>query len=294
MEALITPALLFAQAVIMFSLGVGLTLADFKRIIDRPYVFAIGICCQVIFVPLCALAIVYLFNFPPVFAAGLMILSFCPGGVTSNIISKLSKADVALSVSLTAIVSIMSFLTVPALVSWAITHFMGEDAIEFSFFDLSIVTFVVTTTPVVLGVVLRHYKSVLAIKLESVLEKIAMVLWVIIVALAVANVFERLVANFAQIGTGILLMPFVLVVFALITSRLFGLDIRESKTLAVESSIQNSPLAIALAATITGGTGFVGELAMPAAVYSITMYLVAIVFILFFRNWKPKSVVATA
>ncbi|MBO9490245.1 bile acid:sodium symporter family protein [Endozoicomonas sp. G2_1] len=294
MEALITPALLFAQAVIMFSLGVGLTLADFKRIIDRPYVFAIGICCQVVFVPLCALAIVYLFNFPPVFAAGLMILSFCPGGVTSNIISKLSKADVALSVSLTAIVSVMSFLTVPALVSWAITHFMGEDAIEFSFFDLSIVTFVVTTTPVVLGVVLRHYKSVLAIKLESVLEKIAMVLWVIIVALAVANVFERLVANFAQIGTGILLMPFVLVVFSLITSRLFGLDIRESKTLAVESSIQNSPLAIALAATITGATGFVGELAMPAAVYSITMYLVAIVFILFFRNWNPKSVVATA
>lgn len=294
MEALITPALLFAQAVIMFSLGVGLTLADFKRIIDRPYVFAIGICCQVVFVPLCALAIVYLFNFPPVFAAGLMILSFCPGGVTSNIISKLSKADVALSVSLTAIVSIMSFLTVPALVSWAIAHFMGEDAIEFSFFDLSIVTFVVTTTPVVLGVVLRHYKSVLAIKLESVLEKIAMVLWVIIVALAIANVFERLVANFAQIGTGILLMPFVLVIFALITSRLFGLDIRESKTLAVESSIQNSPLAIALAATITGGTGFVGELAMPAAVYSITMYLVAIVFILFFRSWNPKSVVATA
>lgn len=293
MEALITPALLFAQAVIMFSLGVGLTIADFKRIVDRPYVFAIGICCQVVFVPLCALAVVYLFDFPPVFAAGLMLLSFCPGGVTSNIISKLSKADVALSVSLTAIVSIMSFLTVPALVSWAITHFMGEDAIEFSFFKLSIVTFVVTTTPVVLGVLMRHYYLATALKIEVVLEKIAIVLWTIIVVLAIAKTFDQLVENFAVLGSGLLTLPFIMMVIGIVISKVLGLSKRESKTLAIESSIQNSPLAIALAATIAGGAGVLNELSMPAAVYSITMYIVALGFIFFFRRWNDETPVNT-
>ena len=288
MEALITPALLFAQATIMFSLGIGLEFADFKRITERPYVFTIGLISQVAVLPLCAFTVAHLFDFPPVFAAGLMLLSFCPGGVTSNIISKLSKGDVALSVSLTALVSVLSFMTVPPLVAWSIGYFMGADAIEFSFFQLSIVAFLVTTTPVVLGVLMRHYRRATALKIEAALEKIAIVLWTIIVVLAIAKTFDQLVENFAQLGTGLLFLPFMMMVIGLTLSKLLGLSRKESKTLAIETSIQNSPLAIALAATIAGGAGVLNELAMPAAVYSITMYIVALSFIVFFRKWDDE------
>ncbi|REL34267.1 bile acid:sodium symporter family protein [Thalassotalea euphylliae] len=294
MESAITFALLVAQGIIMFSLGIGLEVKDFKRVIERPYVFFVAMLSQVVLLPILAFGTAYLFDFPPVFAAGLMLLSFCPGGVTSNIISKLSKADVALSVSLTAVVSVLAFMTVPVLVAMSMKHFLGEEAVTFSLFDLAFVTFLITTTPVLLGVLIRHFKENIANAIQGGLEKTAIVLWVIIVVLAIANSFERLVDSFAVIGGGLLFLPFIMMVIGIVVSRLFALNKKESKTLGIETSIQNGPLAIAIAATINDADLAITELALPAAVYSITMYFVALPFIFIFRNWGEENSVTGA
>ena len=136
---------------------------------------------------------------------------------------------------------------------------------------------------------MRHYYLTTALKIEVVLEKIAIVLWTIIVVLAIAKTFDQLVENFAVLGSGLLTLPFIMMVIGIVISKVLGLSKRESKTLAIESSIQNSPLAIALAATIAGGAGVLNELSMPAAVYSITMYIVALGFIFFFRRWNDET-----
>ncbi|REL25510.1 bile acid:sodium symporter family protein [Thalassotalea euphylliae] len=294
MESAITFALLVAQGIIMFSLGIGLEVKDFKRVIERPYVFFVAMLSQVVLLPLLAFGTAYLFDFPPVFAAGLMLLSFCPGGVTSNIISKLSKADVALSVSLTAVVSVLAFMTVPVLVAMSMKHFLGEESVTFSLFDLAFVTFLITTIPVLLGVLIRHFKENIANAIQGGLEKTAIVLWVIIVVLAIANSFDRLVDSFAVIGGGLLFLPFIMMVIGIIVSRLFALNKKESKTLGIETSIQNGPLAIAIAATINDADLAITELALPAAVYSITMYFVALPFIFIFRNWGEENNVTGA
>lgn len=289
MELFLIQAVVLAQSIIMFSLGIGLELKDFKRVFERPYAFTIALICQLIILPSIAFATVKLFSFPPIMAAGVMILSFCPGGVTSNIISKISKGDVALSVSLTAVVSILPFITVPPLIAWSIIHFMGDEAIEFSFYQLALITFLITTTPVSIGVILRHFRSRFATKIEPLLEKIAIFLWVIIVTAAIAKTFEKLLENFLQIGVGLMLLPLAMALIGVIVSRVAGLSVKESKTISIESSIQNSPMAITLATAIAGTGAGIPDLALPAAVYSVTMYMIAIPFIFVFRSWSSKE-----
>lgn len=294
MELLLIQAVVMAQAVIMFSLGIGLEVADFKRVLERPYSVTIALLCQVIILPVLAFTTATVLDFPPVLAAGLMILSVCPGGVTSNIISKIAKADVALSVTLTALVSVVSFITVPPLIAWSINHFMGEQAIEFSFYRLALITFLITTTPVTLGVLVRHFKANFAKRIEPMLEKIAVVLWVVIVSGAIAKTFDKLLDNFLQIGVGLMFLPIAMALIGVVISVVSKLTIKESKTVSIESSIQNSPMAITLATAIAGASAGIPELALPAAVYSVTMYLVAIPVIFMFRRWGNQQALANA
>lgn len=294
MESIVNIALLIAQGIIMFSLGIGLEIKDFKRVLERKKVVAIALIAQVLFLPLLAYLTVHMFNFSPVFAAGAMILSFCPGGVTSNIISKLAKGDVALSVSLTAVTSILAFVTVPFLVALSVTHFLGNAGSEYSFSEIVLVTFLITTTPVSLGVLFRHFKAAIAIRIETGLERLAYILWTVIVVGAFASTWDTLENNFAHIGPGLLFLPIVMTVFGLIIGRISNLTRIESKTLAIEASIQNSPMAITLAILITGVAGGVPDLALPAAVYSITMYAVALPTVLLLRGWGSPSELSTS
>ncbi|MEM6306296.1 MAG: bile acid:sodium symporter, partial [Pseudomonadota bacterium] len=166
MEFLINVILPLSLAIIMLSLGVGLTGADFARVAQRPRAFAVGAFAQVLLLPLAALVIIQLFGLAGEIAVGFMLLSFCPGGVTSNIISKLARGDVALSVSLTAVVSLLSILTVPLLTAWAVTRFMGDAGPDVSVTSLALAMFAITTVPVLLGVALRRFAPALAARIE--------------------------------------------------------------------------------------------------------------------------------
>ncbi len=284
MDLLINVGLPVSLAIIMLSLGIGLEAADFRRVISRRYPFAIGAVCQVVLLPVAAFITVKTFALPPAIAVGFMLLSFCPGGVTSNILSKLAKADVALSVSLTAVISLLSIVTVPLLAAWSIDHFMAEDAPEVSISGLALAMFLITTLPVAIGVGLRHFATGLANRIDGPLSKLATILFVLIVIAALAGNWQLFVDNLGIMGAGLISLNLALLLIGLGLARAAKLSWNEAKTISIETGIQNSTLGITLAALITGTESGFSPLALPSAVYGITMYAVAIPFIAWYRN----------
>ncbi|WP_281994929.1 bile acid:sodium symporter family protein [Ruegeria faecimaris] len=284
MDLLINVGLPLSLAIIMLSLGVGLEIADFRRVVGRRYPFAIGAFCQVILLPIAAFTTVKLFALPPEIAVGVMLLSFCPGGVTSNILTKLAKGDVALSVSLTAIISLLSMVTVPVLAAWSINHFMGEDAPEVSITGLAIAMFLITTLPVAIGVSIRHFAKGFAERVDAPLSKLASILFVLIVLVALAGNWEMFVENLGLMGSALITLNIALLLIGLGLARAVNLSWNESKTISIETGIQNSTLGITLAALITSTENGLSPLALPSAVYGILMYVVALPFIAWLRR----------
>lgn len=284
METLINVLLPLALAIIMLSLGIGLTAADFARVAARPKAFAIGAVSQVILVPMTAYIITRAFGLPPELAVGMMLLSLSPGGVTSNMISKLARGDVALSVSLTAVVSLLSILTVPVLAAWAVKHFMGTDGPEVSVTSLAIAMFLITTLPVLIGVSIRHFASGFAQRIEPVLSTIATTLFAVIVLAALAGNWSLFVENLATLGPALMALNIILMLIGFGLAAAAGLALQARKTVSIETGIQNATLGITLAAIISGQTDGFSTMALPSAVYGITMYLVAVPFVAWFRS----------
>ncbi|MEO1107507.1 MAG: bile acid:sodium symporter family protein [Pseudomonadota bacterium] len=284
MDFLISVGLPISLAIIMLSLGIGLEIADFRRVLSRKIPFAIGAVCQVVLLPISAFATVTLFGFPPEIAVGFMLLSFCPGGVTSNILTKLAKGDVALSVSLTAVISILSILTVPVLAAWSITHFMGENAPEVSITGLAIAMFLITTLPVAIGVSIRKFATGFANRVEDGLSTLASILFVLIVVAALAGNWQTFVDNLGIMGTGLISLNIALLLIGLGIARAANLSWAECKSISIDTGIQNSTLGITLAALITSTDSGFSPLALPSAVYGITMYAVVLPFLIWFRK----------
>ncbi|MEM7317605.1 MAG: bile acid:sodium symporter [Pseudomonadota bacterium] len=284
MDFLVNVGLPLSLAIIMLSLGVGLEVADFRRVLSRRTAFAVGAICQILVLPVAAFVVVHLLSLPPAIAAGVMLLSFCPGGVTSNILSKLAKGDVALSVTLTAIISLLSLLTVPVLAAWSIAYFLGEAAPSVSITGLAIALFLITTLPVAAGVTLRAYFRAAALRIERPLSILATVLFVLVVAAALAANWQIFVENLGRMGGALILLNILLLLAGLGIARICGLGWQETKTISIEIGIQNSTLGITLAGLISGTTAGFSELALPSAVYGITMYLVSLPFLVWFRS----------
>ncbi len=284
MDLLINVGLPISLAIIMLSLGIGLEAADFRRVLARGYPFAIGAISQVVLIPMAAFATVTLFGLPAEIAVGVMLLSFCPGGVTSNILAKFAKGDVALSVSLTAVISLLSIVTVPILAAWSIDHFMGEAAPKVSISALATALFLITTLPVAIGVAIRHFARGFAIRVDGPLSTLASILFVLIVAAALAGNWQFFIQNLSSIGAALIALNVALLLIGLGLARIAKLTWSEAKTISVETGIQNSAMGITLAALITGTTTGFSPLAVPAAVYGITMYVVVTPFILWFRS----------
>ena len=246
MDILVNVVLPLSLAIIMFSLGIGLTLADFKRVAERGWVFAIGAACQIIFLPIMAYLIISLFGLTGALAAGVMLIALCPGGVTSNVVTRLAGGDVALSVSLTALISLVSIFTVPVMIGWAVVHFMGADAPDISVTTLAFAMFLLTMLPVILGMVLRYVATPLADRIEPVLIKIASVLFVLIILAAIASNWALLVANAGTLGPALMALNLSTMVGGLLIATALGLTLRERKPFpsrsASKTAVSASPL----------------------------------------------------
>lgn len=284
MDNLITLGLPLALAVIMLSLGVGLEPGDFARVLRRRRAFGLGALAQVVGLPLMAFTVLSLFPLPPELAVGIMLLSLCPGGVTSNMLSKLSHGDVALSVTLTAVVSLLSLVTVPILAAWAVRHFLGEAAPEISVAGIALAVFLITTLPVLAGVTLRHRARALALRIEPGLSRAATVLFVLVVLGALAANWSVFVENVTVMGEALIVLNLVLICAGLALAHAGGLSWREMKTISIETGIQNAAMGITLAGVISGVSEGFSPMALPSAVYGITMYAVAAPFVAWFRH----------
>ena len=272
-----------ALAYIMFTLGTGLKPSDFKVIAKYPKAFIVGLINQVIFVPLVALAVVLIMSPPPAIAFGIMLISFCPGGVTSNMLTYYAKGNVALSVALTGVVSLLSVVTLPILITLAFNHFMKDQAGSISALKIGIVMFLLTTLPVTLGMLARYKFTDFMIRRSGILNGLASVFFVLIVFAAIASNWQLLQEQLAAIGLELVLIIVTLFIVSILTAKALKLSWFDTKTIAIETSIQNSTTAITLA-PIVMGVSTLPVIALPAAVYGVLMYVVALPVIALIRN----------
>lgn len=286
MDILVNIVLPLSLAVIMLSLGVGLTPADFRRVAERPWAFLIGATCQIVLIPIMAFLIIMLFGLTGAIAAGVMLIALCPGGVTSNVVSKLANGDVALSVSLTALISLLSILTVPFLIGWWVVYFMGAEAPDVSTTNLAIAMFLLTTLPVSLGMVLRYFAPAFTDRIEPVMLTLASLLFVLIILAVISSNWGLVQENAALLGPALLTLNLSTMIGGLIIAAALGLTWTEQKTVSIEVGIQNGTLGITLAPLIMGVAGGIPTIGLPSALYGVVMYITAIPFVLWLRRQK--------
>ena len=278
-----------ALAFIMFSLGIGLTVDDFSIITKEPKVFAIGIANQMIVLPIVAFAIASGLGLSAELSVGLMILACSPGGVTSNILTKLAKGDTALSVSYTAVVSVATVVTLPLIVGFSMDHFMGEAAPHIDVLTLGITMFLLTTVPVVIGMAVRHYSTETADKMERGVSIVAAGLFVIIVLAAIATEWDTLMDNIGKLGPAVIILSITMLGIGYKSAEFLDLNPKRATTVSIESGIQNASVGITVGGLILAAPdGGLSTLSLPSGVYGVLMYIVVAPFV-YWRITKSED-----
>lgn len=273
-----------ALAFIMFALGLGLTFEDFARVAKRPRDFIVGALSQVVLLPAVAFLLVSLWPLPPELALGVMIIAAAPGGVTSNILTAFARGDVALSISLTAIISLLCVATIPFIVVFAHGQLIGGDlAGDVSVAKTAISVFAIVTVPVLLGLFLRHFAEGFAVRFEPSARKISTLLFVLVLAGAIYQERNNILGYFAEAGLVTLVLNVVMMGLAYLLARLFASGVRQRIAISIECGLQNGTLAIAVATLLFGG----GLATVPAATYSLIMFATALLFIAVLRRHAP-------
>lgn len=268
-------------AFIMFSLGLGLSISDFSRVLKQPKDFLIGAFSQIIILPIVALILVLIWPLSPELSIGVMLIAAAPGGATSNIITSFAKGDVALSVSLTAIISLLSVFTIPLIVLISLNLLVDNySSISISILDIAIQMFAIVTIPVILGILFRKFMSNFSILLEPIAKKISALLFAIVLIGAVLAEKDNIILYFSQAGLITLILNILMMIIAFYIAKFFGSGVSQRKTIIVECGLQNGTLAIVVATSVFGG----GVYLIPAATYSLIMFASSLIYIYFARR----------
>ena len=273
-------------AFIMFSLGLGLSTADFQRVVREPKAFWVGILNQMIILPVIAFMIVSLFGLTSEMAVGMIILACCPGGVTSNMLTKLAKGDTALSISYTAIMSIISVLTLPIITGISMLYFMGNDAPPISLVELGMTMFFITAIPVGLGLFIHMKFHKFTRSFEPTARKISTILFVIIVIGALASEWDAFIINVGILGPAIITLILSMLIIGFNSARWFKLGQKRAVTVAIESGIQNATIGITVGNLILKQGNGLSVLSLPSGVYGILMYIFCLPFVYWFIRRK--------
>ena len=266
-----------ALAFIMFSLGLGLSISDFTRIFLKPKEFLVGFISQLILLPIVALILVYIWPLSPEIAIGVMILAAAPGGATSNILTSFAKGDVALSISLTAVISILSVITIPLILGISLS-ILGTNLTSegISLIDIALKMFLIVTIPVLIGMLLKNIFSTF----ENLAKKISTFLFFLVLLGAVLAERENVVAYFAEAGLITLVLNIAMMLLAYYLSKSFISDVSQQKAITLECGLQNGTLAIVVANVFFDG----GAYLIPAATYSLIMYATSLPYIYYLRR----------
>jgi bile acid:Na+ symporter, BASS family len=283
MEANFFTAVLLPTGLAIVMLGMGLTLLpeDFQRVTRYPKAVVIGLISQLLFLPLIGFAIASIIPMQSEIAVGLMILALCPGGPSSNMITYLAKGDVALSVTLTALSSIITIFTIPIFANLSLQYFAGQNAaIALPVGQTMLQIFAITLVPIGLGMLIRQLSSDLARRLEKTVNWLAISFLALIILLLVIKEWSRIPTFIAQVGISVVLLNVVAMALGFWFGKLFKLNFAQRICIAIEVGIQNGTLAIALTAGLLNSP----DMAIPAAIYSLFAYLTAILAIFYGRR----------
>ena len=258
-------------AIIMFGMGLTLVIGDFVRIFTYPKAVLIGLINQIILLPIIGFSIVVLFNLSPTMATGVMILSLCPGGPTSNLITQVSRGNIGLSVTLTALASLITVFTIPVLLSEAIAYFTGNTGvvIELPVLQTMLQILVITVIPIAIGMMIRKRNEGFALRMEKPMRTASTVLFVIIFLVIIIANKDNLVQAMKEVGLATLLLNLLTMGLGFLTAKLFGIAGNSQITITIESGIQNGTLAFVIATTILNNF----EMGLPTGAYSIWMFI---------------------
>ena len=267
-------------AIIMFGLGLGLTAQDFLRVIKNPKDFLIGFLSQVILLPIVAIILISLISLPLEIALGVMIIASAPGGVTSNILTKFAGGDVALSVSLTAVVSLLSILTVPFIV-FNSANFLGlEITKEISMINIAVKMFFVVTVPVILGMIARSLMTEFIVSKTLLIQRLSVILFLVVFISIWVEEWDRIVSFITRAGLITFILNITMIVLGYFIAKIFASGIPQRKCISLECGLQNGTLAVFVATQLFDDIVFM----VPTAAYALIMFATSIVFVLFVRK----------
>ena len=258
-------------AIIMFGMGLSLVKDDFVRLFAYPKAVLVGLCNQLLFLPLIGFAIVLLFDLNPSMAIGMMILSVCPGGPTSNLITQVSRGNIGLSVTLTALASLITVFTIPILLSKAIAFFTGDTdvVIQLPILETMLQILVITVIPISIGMMIRKRRETFALRMEKPMRTASTVLFVIIFLIIIIANKDNLTQAMKEVGLPTLLLNLSTMGLGFVSAKLFGITGKSQISITIESGIQNGTLAFVIATTMLNNF----EMGLPTGAYSIWMFI---------------------
>ena len=258
-------------SIIMFGMGLTLVINDFGRLLIYPKEVIIGLFNQLIFLPLIGFLIILLFDLNSSMAIGIMILSLCPGGPTSNLITQVARGNIGLSVTLTALASLITVFTIPIILSEAITYFSGETdvVIELPVLQTMLQILIITVIPVSIGMVIRKKNEDFALRMEKPMRVASTVLFIIIFLLVMIANKDLIIQAMKEVGLATLLLNLSTMTLGYITAKILGIKGKSQISITVESGIQNGTLAFVIATTILNNV----EMGIPTGAYSIWMFI---------------------
>ena len=270
-----------ALALIMLALGLGLTGQDFLRVAKQPKDFLVGLICQLILLPIIAFLLLKIFNLPLEIALGVMIIAAAPGGVTSNVLTKFANGDVALSISLTAIISLISIISVPFIV-FKSAELLEVEGIskEISMIGISMKMFLVVTLPVLIGMTIRKFATNFVMSKSQLIERISVLLFVIVFAAIWVEEWENIMGYIKQAGLITLVLNIVMMFIGYYVAKFLASGVSQRKSISLECGLQNGTLAVFVASQLFSDIAYL----IPTATYAIVMFITSIIYVFIVRK----------
>ena len=270
-----------ALALIMLGLGLGLSTRDFLRVINNPKDFTVGIICQLILLPIVAYILLLILRLPVELALGLMIIAAAPGGVTSNVLTKFANGDVALSISLTAIGSLISIFSVPFIV-FSSAKLLGVTDLssDITMTGIALKMALVVTVPVILGMIIRRFAENFISSNINIVNRITGILFIVVFAAIWIEERENIISYLGQAGLAVLILNVVMMTLAFYIAKGFATGIPQRKCISLECGLQNGTLAVFVATQIFNDVAYM----VPTASYALIMYITGFIFIYILKN----------
>ena len=267
-------------AIIMFGLGLGLTVADFKRVITIPRDFFIGFLGQVIILPIIAFILIHIISMPPEIALGVMVIAAAPGGVTSNILTKFANGDVALSVTLTAVVSLISVITVPLIVYNSASFLGFEITKEISMISIAAKMFFVVTVPVIFGMIVRSLMTDFIVSKTLLVQRLSVILFLIVFISIWVEEWDRIISFITRAGLVAFILNITMIFIGYYMAKFLASGLEQRKCISLECGLQNGTLAVFVATQLWDDIVFM----VPTAAYALIMFVTSIIFVLIVRK----------